>query len=129
MLWLDVFLGWFLLWVLLIFLLVRVTVDIFGSRIRMPGGEVGWLPSFRDRSGRFWVFCLRSETRERWPPNWSACAMAGLSVLSGCKEGPAIGRWPDLPGGGRADTECCSGDVGRAQAGEPSGLSLISAAG
>jgi hypothetical protein len=123
MLWLDVFLGWFLLWVLLLFLLVRVTVDIFG--IRAPGGEAGWLPSFRDCSGRLWVLCAkRHGNGGRRTGRLHDGGVISVATLQG-----GIDRRPDLPGGGRADTECCSGDVGRAQAGEPSGLSLVSAAG
>jgi hypothetical protein len=94
----DVFLGWFLLWLLLIFLLVRVTIDIFGSRIRVPGSEVGWLPSFvivlgasvslpakRDTGTAAELVCLRD---------------GGLLVLPGCEGGPLSADDRTCPRGG-----------------------------
>jgi hypothetical protein len=96
MLWLDVFLGWFLLWVLLVFLLVRVTVDILGSRIRVPGGEVGWLPSFRDCLGASGSLCAKRDT------GTVAAELVGLhdgGVISVARLQGGIGRRPDLPWG------------------------------
>jgi hypothetical protein len=126
MLWLDVFLG-FLLGVLLIFLLVRVTVDILLSRIRVPGGEVGWLSSFRDCSGRFWFLPAKRDT------GTAAGELVGLhdgGVISVVRLLGSSGYRPDDPAWGEAARTLNAARVtGRAQAGEPSGLSLISAAG